>query len=145
MSREGTRIARARCSEAQIEGHDLQDLDKEAAVTLSVITHPINRTYSTASDSQSMANKGSQASYATMNLPFDAHVTPATGKRVNCEFPVVFAAHSKEMHGLMTSIVCQRAVMGISTPVVGISLSEEDTVASAVFGWTDDVQPVGLF
>lgn len=70
-------------------------------------------------------------------MPFDAHVLPGRGKRVECLLPVVCVADEDEITDLMTSVVCQRYVCNISVPVVGVSLSKSSTIAKIVIGWTE--------
>ncbi|KAF9532571.1 hypothetical protein CPB83DRAFT_806933 [Crepidotus variabilis] len=123
---------------------NLRDFERKATIAISVVIPRTLRHYpnndvpdSTVDEKSGSTSDASHDSYATIDLPFDAHITPARGKRVDCTLPVVFAARSQEMQELMTSLVCQRRVMGISTPVVGISLPEEGTYASLVLGWAD--------
>ena len=51
--------------------------------------------------------------------------------------PVIGVVDEDQIQALMTSIVCQRHVLGISLPVVGISLSKCSTTASVVIGWNE--------
>ena len=88
--------------------------------------------------SSSDASTGeSYESYVTLDIPFDAHCLPGRGKRVDCNLPVIGVADEDQIQALMTSIVCQRHVLGISLPVVGISLSKYRTTASVVIGWNE--------
>ena len=73
----------------------------------------------------------------TLDIPFDAHCLPGRGKRVDCNLPVIGVADEDQIQALITSIVCQRHVLGISLPVVGISLSKYSTTASVVIGWNE--------
>jgi len=73
----------------------------------------------------------------TLDIPFDAHCLPGRGKRVDCNLPMIGVADEDQIQALMTSIVCQRHVLGISLPVVGISLSKYSTTASVVIGWNE--------
>ena len=59
-----------------------------------------------------------------LDIPLDAHCLPGRGKRVDCNLPVIGVADEDEIQALMTSIVYQRHVLGISLPAVGISLSK---------------------
>jgi hypothetical protein len=77
----------------------------------------------------------SEDSFVTLDIPFDAHVLPGHGKRVDCRLPVVCAAEEDVIDALVTSTVCQRHVWGISLPVVGISLSKSSSTAKLVVGW----------
>ena len=77
----------------------------------------------------------SEDSFVTLDIPFDAHVLPGHGKRVDCQFPVVCAADEDVIDALITSTVCQRHVWGISLPVVGVSLSKSSSTAKVVVGW----------
>ena len=72
-----------------------------------------------------------------LDIPLDAHCLPGRGKRVNCNLPVIGVADEDEIQALITSIVCQRHVLGISLPVVGISLSKASTTANVVIGWNE--------
>jgi len=84
-----------------------------------------------------MLQRESYESYVTLDIPFDAHCLPGRGKHVDCNLPVIGVADEDQIQALMTSIVCQRHVLGISLPVVGISLSKYSTTASVVIGWNE--------
>jgi len=75
--------------------------------------------------------------FATLDLPLGAYVLPGRGKRVECCLPVVCAADEDEIESLVTSVVCQRYVWRIPTPVVGVSLSKTGTTAAIVIGWSE--------
>ena len=100
-----------------------------------------------------LASEGAtEDSFASLDLPLDAYVTPGCGKRVECCLPVVCAADEEEIEALVTSVVCQRYVWNIPLPVVGISLSTSGTTAAIVVGWSevnagspDSLVGVGLF
>ena len=76
-------------------------------------------------------------SFVTLNVSLDAHVIPGRGKRVDCLFPVVCAAQEDTVESLVTSVVCQRYVWKMSSPVFGISLSNRSTIARIVIGWAE--------
>ena len=78
-----------------------------------------------------------EETFGSLDLPFDAYVTPGRGKRVDCCFPVVCAANEADIEALVTSVICQRYVWNISIPVVGISLSKSATTAIIVIGWSE--------
>ena len=90
-----------------------------------------------------LASEGpTEDSFASLDLPLDAYVTPGRGKRVECCLPVVCAADEEDIEALVTSVVCQRHVWNISLPVVGISLSKSGTTAAIVIGWSEvDASP----
>ena len=75
--------------------------------------------------------------FATLDVSLDAHVIPGRGKRVDCLLPVVCAAQEDTIEALVTSVVCQRYVWKMSSPVVGISLSNRSTIARIVIGWAE--------
>ena len=75
--------------------------------------------------------------FATLDVSLDAHVVPGRGKRVDCLLPVVCAAQEDTIEALVTSVVCQRYVWKMSSPVVGISLSNRSTIARIVLGWAE--------
>jgi len=80
----------------------------------------------------------SEASSDALNIPFNAHILPGCGKRLNCLLPVVCVAPEHEIGSLVTAVVCQRYVLDITLPVVGVSLSNSGTTAKIILGWTDD-------
>ena len=75
--------------------------------------------------------------FVTLDVSLDAHVIPGRGKRVDCLLPVVCAAQEDTIEALVTSVVCQRCVWKMSSPVVGISLSNRSTIARIVLGWAE--------
>ena len=75
--------------------------------------------------------------FVTLDVSLDAHVIPGRGKRVDCLLPVVCAAQEDTIEALVTSVVCQRYVWKMSSPVVGISLSNRSTIARIVLGWAE--------
>jgi hypothetical protein len=85
----------------------------------------------------SSCSRKSGDSFKTLDIPFDAHVLPGRGKRVECFLPVVCAADEDEINALVTSVVCQRHVCNISLPVVGVSLARSSTTAKVVIGWAE--------
>ena len=68
----------------------------------------------------------------------DAHILPGCGTRVNCLLPVVCVAPEREIESLVTSVVCQRYMLDISLPVIGVSLSASRTAARIVLGWMEE-------
>jgi len=80
----------------------------------------------------------SKESLHPIEVPFDAHVLPGRGKRLNCLLPVVCAASEDEIEDLLTSVLCQRYILKISLPVVGVSLPRFGTTAKIVVGWTEE-------
>ena len=97
----------------------------------------IVRTFAQSVDSRRLASTSSvsEDSFVPLDIPFDAHVLPGRGKRVDCRLPVVCAADEDVIDALVTSTVCQRHVWGISLPVVGVSLSKSSSTAKLVVGW----------
>ena len=75
--------------------------------------------------------------FVTLDVSLDAHVIPGRGKRVDCLLPVVCAAQEDTIEALVTSVVCQRYVWKMSSPVLGISLSNRSTIARIVLGWAE--------
>ncbi len=56
---------------------------------------------------------------------------------MDCLLPVVCAAQEDVVEALVTSVVCQRYVWKMSSPVFGISLSNRSTTARIVIGWAE--------
>jgi len=83
------------------------------------------------------SGKPREDKFESLDLPFDAYVTPGRGKRVDCCFPVICAADEADIEALVTSVVCQRYVWNILIPVVGISLSKSATTAVIIIGWSE--------
>ncbi|KAF9525861.1 hypothetical protein CPB83DRAFT_858756 [Crepidotus variabilis] len=102
------------------------------------ILHESNATTSGyAPSSTESTSDASSESFVTLDYPLDAYITPGTGKRVDCKFPVVCAGDEDDIQDLVTSIVCQRHVWGLTTTVVGISLPKKGTHASLIIGWLE--------
>ena len=85
----------------------------------------------------SSSSRRSGDSFEILDIPFDAHVLPGCGKRVECFLPVVCVADEDEINALVTSVVCQRHVCNIPLPVVGVSLARSSTTAKVVIGWAE--------
>jgi hypothetical protein len=83
------------------------------------------------------SGKPTEDPFASLDLTFDAYITPGRGKRVDCCLPVVCAADEVDIEALVTSVVCQRFVWNIPIPVVGVSLSKSGTTAAIIIGWSE--------
>ncbi|KAF9525860.1 hypothetical protein CPB83DRAFT_858755 [Crepidotus variabilis] len=129
---------------------ELENLERTASSMLSCwiprtyrsakeeILHESNATTSGyAPSSTESTSDASSESFVTLDYPLDAYITPGTGKRVDCKFPVVCAGDEDDIQDLVTSIVCQRHVWGLPTTVVGISLPKKGTHASLLIGWLE--------
>ena len=79
----------------------------------------------------------SEVSVDGVGIPLDAHILPGCGKRLNCLLPVVCVAPEHEIEALLTTVVCQRYVLNISLPVVGVSLPASGTTAKIILGWAE--------
>lgn len=83
-------------------------------------------------------NHSTEAPREALDIPLDAHILPGCGKRLNCLLPVVCVAPEHEIEALVTTVVCQRYVLDITLPVVGVSLSTSGTTAKIILGWAED-------
>ncbi len=92
-------------------------------------------------------NYSTEAPRQALDIPLDAHVLPGCGKRLNCLLPVVCVATEHEIEALVTTVVCQRYVLDITLPVVGVPLSTSGTTAKIILGWAeyDRDDAVGIF
>ncbi|KAF9481600.1 hypothetical protein BDN70DRAFT_919689 [Pholiota conissans] len=70
--------------------------------------------------------------------PFDGHIIPGSGQRVDCVLPILCVANQDNIRPLVISTAYQRYAWGISMPVVGISIENDKFVATLVIGWICD-------
>lgn len=73
----------------------------------------------------------------SINLPFDAHMLPGSGKRYCAVLPVICVADSDNIIPLLTSVLYQRRVWGIAEPAVGMLFAESGTIGRVILGWLD--------
>ena len=73
-----------------------------------------------------------------IDVPLDAHVFPGRGRRLNCLLPIICAAAEDEIKDLVTSVLCQRFVLKIPYPVIGVSLPKGGSTAKIVIGWIEE-------
>jgi hypothetical protein len=73
----------------------------------------------------------------SINLPFDAHVLPGSGKRSCAVLPAICVADSDNIIPLLTSVLYQRRVWGIAEPAVGMLFAESGTIGRVILGWLD--------
>ena len=82
----------------------------------------------------------SEVSVDGLSIPLDAHILPGCGKRLNCLLPVICVAPEHEIEALLTTVACQRYVLNITHPVVGVSLPASGTTAKIVLGWAEGTE-----
>lgn len=76
----------------------------------------------------------------------EAHVIVSGSVRSIAVIPVLPAADPENIIALLSSVLYQRRVWGVDLPVVGISLTKDDTIVRVYVGWLDGhaLNSVGL-
>lgn len=77
-----------------------------------------------------------------INLPFNAHILPACGRRYSCVVPIIPIADDENINLLLSSALYQRQVLGINQggPAVGLVISNSGTSLQVIIAWLDPVQ-----
>ncbi|KAH7920531.1 hypothetical protein BV22DRAFT_1097977 [Leucogyrophana mollusca] len=88
-------------------------------------------------DEQPEASESSTSSQESLQVPFDAHILPGSGRRFSAVLPVLVIADEVHIAPLMCSVLYQRHVWGIHEPAVGMLYSASGTVLQVVLGWVD--------
>ena len=69
------------------------------------------------------------------DIPQDVHVVWNSGRVRNLLVPIICVAEEANIVTLITSILCQRHILHISEPVIGLAVIPRSCRVKVVIGW----------
>lgn len=82
--------------------------------------------------------------HSVVGMPHDAHVLHREGQIPNLFIPLLCIADDANIMSLVASIVCQRRLLNLESPVVGFRADAKQYTVQLVLGWSEESAPTDI-